>query len=136
MKEEKDIKYLKEINKALFQKMGLAKHHLEALEKEMNSIKKSREKIIKNKDLEDKEKKKRLNELIQNVLKKINYHTNGLRNHILPDAYSIQKYLEEKKTDLKYEKEKQLEEGIEMGFITAEEAAKRKKKWEEKILKD
>lgn len=132
MEEKSNINSLKEVNKALFQKMGLAKHHLEALEKETSSMEKLREKIIRNKDLEDSEKKKKLNELIQSSRNKINYHIDALKGHILPDSYSVKSYIETKKAGLKDEKEKQLKEGIEMGFITAEEADKRREKWADK----
>ena len=55
-----------------------------------------------------------------------------LRSHVLPDKFSIQMYLKRKKEDLREEKEEQLKEGVLLGFITAEDADKRRKKWDEK----
>ena len=132
MKNSKDEKASKEVNKALFQKMGLLRNHLEKIEKEIISIKKIRSKIVQNKDFTDKEKKTKLNELIIKFLGNVGYQTNMLRSHVLPDKFSIQMYLKRKKEDLREEKEEQLKEGVLLGFITAEDADKRRKKWDEK----
>ncbi len=122
-------KTLKEINKVLFKKMGLAKHHIEEIKKEISEIRQKKTLIIKNKSLDDKQKKEQINELVNTSLHNLDYHLVSLGEHITPDIFSINSYLEATNKANLEDKEKQLKEGVQLGFITAEEAEKRREKW-------
>lgn len=129
--EEKNIEYLKEINKALIKKMGLAKKHLKDIEKEIVEAKSKKPLITKNKHLSDKEKKTKMSELMASSFNKISYHVKLLDAHIFNDEHSLKKYLINNAEQLKSEKESQLDGALEMGFITADQAEERREKWKE-----
>ena len=128
--DKESLEYFKKINKNLFKKNRLAKTHLEKIEKDICNLEIEKTKILKNKELDDKEKKTKLSELTYSIFKKMKYHLSYLNSHLLADNFSVEKYILENEESLADEKLRQLDEGVSLGFITAEQAAKKKEKWD------
>lgn len=128
---DKNLEYYKKINETLMKKMGLAKKHLRDIETELDELKNKRTTITHDKDLEDKDKKSKLSELITYSSSQIQYHINALESHIFNDEHSIKKYIISNTKELRDEKESQLDDALEMDFITADKAEEKRKKWKE-----